>query len=100
MRPTLLPEGWTVFVNSLRHVQYSHVKTGMIFFQIPENPEVLNDLVLREVPAASDRVDRKRKDRGQPESHSQNSDPHDDHERSWQYMKKIASSTSVRWNDP
>ena len=40
----LLPEGWTVFVNSLRQVQYSHVKTGMICFQIPENPEVLNNL--------------------------------------------------------
>ena len=23
VRPTLLPEGWTVFVNSLRQVQYS-----------------------------------------------------------------------------
>ena len=45
VRATLLPEWWTVFAISLRQVQSSHVKTGMICFQIPENPEVLNDLV-------------------------------------------------------
>ena len=61
-----MPEGWKVFVHSLRQVQYSHVKTGMICFHISENPEVLNDLVFKGLPAASDRVDRKRKDRGQP----------------------------------
>ena len=32
------------FVNSLRQIQYSHVKTGMLCFQIAENPEVQNDL--------------------------------------------------------
>ena len=42
--PLYMPEGWTVFVNSLRQVQCSYVKTGMICFQIPQNPEVLNDL--------------------------------------------------------
>ena len=40
-----MPEGWTVFVNSLRQVQCSYVKTGMIGFQIPQSPEVLNDLI-------------------------------------------------------
>ena len=49
--PLLLLEGWTVFVNSLRQVRYSHVKTGTICFQIPENPEFLNDLVFKEVLA-------------------------------------------------
>ena len=50
VQPTTLPEGWTVFLNSSRQVVYSHVKTGMLCFQIPENPEVLNNLVLKAVP--------------------------------------------------
>ena len=63
VRPTLLPEGRTVFVNSLRQVQYSHVETGIFCFQVAENFEVLNTLFFKGVPAASDQVDRKRKAR-------------------------------------
>ena len=39
------PEGWTVFLNASRQVLYGHVRTGMLCFQVPENPEVLNSLV-------------------------------------------------------
>ena len=100
VRPTLLPEGWTVFVNSLRQVQYSHVKTGMICFQIPENPEALNNFVFKDVLAASDQVDRKRKARSHPQSHTDKSERYDDHQRSWQYMENITSHTPVCWTDP
>ena len=44
VRPVTLPEGWTVVVNSLRQVVYCHVNSGMACFQMPENPELLNDL--------------------------------------------------------
>ena len=44
VRPVTLPEGWTVVVNSLRQVVYCHVKSGIACFQMPENPELLNDL--------------------------------------------------------
>ena len=100
MRLTTLPEGWTVFVNSLRQVQCSHVKTGMLCFQIPENPEVLNNLVFKGVPATGDRIDRKRKDRGQPEPRKHKSERHDDHQRSSQYMDNITSCSPVCWTDP
>ena len=44
VRPVTLPEGWTVVLNSLRQVVYCHVKSGIACFQMPENPELLNDL--------------------------------------------------------
>ena len=36
--PTTFPEGWTIFLNSSRQVFFGHVKSGMVCFQIPENP--------------------------------------------------------------
>ena len=44
VRPVTLPEVWTVVLNSLRQVVYCHVKSGIACFQMPENPELLNDL--------------------------------------------------------
>ena len=44
VRPVTLPEGWTVVLNSLRQVVYCHVQSGIACFQMPENPELLNDL--------------------------------------------------------
>ena len=44
VRPVTLPEGWTVVLNSLRQVMYCHVKSGIACFQMPENPELLDDL--------------------------------------------------------
>ena len=43
-RPVTLPEGWTVVLNSLRQVVYCHVKSGIACFQMPENPELVNNL--------------------------------------------------------
>ena len=44
VRPVTLPEGWTVVLNSLRQVVYWHVKSCIACFQMPENPELLDDL--------------------------------------------------------
>ena len=44
VRPVTLPEGWTVILNSLRQVVYCTVKSGIACFQMPENPELLDDL--------------------------------------------------------
>ena len=44
VRPVTLQEGWTVVLNSLRQVVYCHVKSGVACFQMPENPELLDDL--------------------------------------------------------
>ena len=44
VRPITLPEGWTVIPNSLRQLVYCHVKSGIACFQMPENPELLDDL--------------------------------------------------------
>ena len=44
VRPVTLPEGWIVVLNSRRQVVYCHVKSGIACFQMPENPELLNDL--------------------------------------------------------
>ena len=44
VRPVTLPEGWTVVLNSLQQVVYCHVKSGIACFQMPENPELLDDL--------------------------------------------------------
>ena len=39
VRPATLPEGWTVVLNSLRQIE-----SGIACFQMPENPELPNDL--------------------------------------------------------
>ena len=44
VRPVTLPEGWAVVLNSLRQVVYFHVKSGIACFQMPEDPELLDDL--------------------------------------------------------
>ena len=51
-RPTLTPlfdlprcqREWTVVLNSLRQIVYCHVKSGIACFQMPEKPELPNDL--------------------------------------------------------
>ena len=47
VRPVTLPEGWTVVLNSLRQVVYCPVKSGIACFQMPENPELLDERNLR-----------------------------------------------------
>ena len=44
VRLVTLPAGWNVVLNSLRQVVYCHVKSGIACFQMPENPELLDDL--------------------------------------------------------
>ena len=44
VRPVTLPEEWTVVLFSMRQVVYCHVKSGIGCFQMPENPELLDDL--------------------------------------------------------
>ena len=97
VQPATLPEGWTVFLNASRQVLYGQ---RMLCFQVPENPEILNSLVFKRVPADGGRVDRKRKERGQPEPRKHKSKRHDHHQCSYQYMEKITSCSSVCWTDP
>ena len=44
VRLVTLPEAWTVVLNSVRQVVYCHVKSGIACFQMPENPELLNNV--------------------------------------------------------
>ena len=48
VRPVTLRERWTVVLNSLRQVVYCHLKSGIACFQMPENPELLDDLKFEE----------------------------------------------------
>ena len=50
VRPVTLPEEWAVVLNSLRQIVYCHVKSGIACFQMPENPELLNDLKFENGP--------------------------------------------------
>ena len=52
IRPVTLPEGWTVVLNSLRQIVYCHVKSGLACFQMPENPELLNNLKFENVSSS------------------------------------------------
>ena len=95
VRPTLLPEGWTV---SLRQVQYSHVETGMICFQIPENPVVLNDLVFKELQPVTELIASAKTTGNQ--SRTVRTLISKTTISAVGSTRKITSSTPLRWNDP
>ena len=78
-QPIMLPAGWTVFLNASRQVLYSHVKSGTLCSQIPENPEVLESLVFKEVPADVEYAERKRIDSCQTEQHKSKFKRQDSH---------------------
>ena len=100
VQPTTLPEGWTVFLNASPQVLYGHVKTGMLCFQMPENPEVLNNLVFKGVPANDDIVDRASAKIAVNWSRtSQKSKRHDHHQRSSQYMENSTNHSLMCWID-
>ena len=108
VRPVTLPEGWTVVQNSLRQVVYCHVKSGIACFQMPENPELLNDLKF-ENGSSSGSGDLSRKRRSDCERNVSNHPEHNklkiccgDHpQRSSQYVENqvIVKSPSC-WTDP
>ena len=108
VRPVTLPEGWTVVLNSLRQVVYCHVRSGIASFQMPENPELLNDLKFENgASSGSDnlsqklRADCKRKLSNRPE-HSKLKISRDDHpQRSSQYIEnQVMVKSPSGWIDP
>ena len=95
VRPVTLPEGWAVVLNSLRQVVYCHVKSGIACFQMPENPELLDDLKFENGTSSGSgnlsqkrRSDCKRRLSNRPE-HSKLKIGRDNHpQRSSQYVEK------------
>ena len=107
VRPFTLPEGWTVVLNSLRLVVY-HVKSGIACFQMPENPELLNDLKF-ENGSSSGSGDLSRKRRSYCELNVSNHPEHNklnicrgDHpQRSSQYVEnQVIVKSPSWWTDP
>ena len=68
-----------MLLNASRQVLYSHVKSGALCSKIPENPEVLESLVFKEVPADVEYAERKRKDSCQTEQHKSKFKRQDSH---------------------
>ena len=108
VRPVTLPEVRTVVLNSLRHVVYCHVKSGIACFQMPENPELLNDLEFENGASSGSgnlsqkrRTDCKRKLSNHPE-HSKLKISRDDHpQRSSQYIEnQVMVKSPSCWIDP
>ena len=105
---------WNVVLNPLRQVQYCHVKSGKACFQMPENPGVLNKLILKGESVASranddtgacehedSRPGRKRKDRHQSEQHKSKFTRCDHHRSGSQYMENLVMDQSPsHWIDP
>ena len=108
VRPVTLPEGWTVVLNSLRQVVYCHVKSGIACFQMPENPELLNDLKFENGASSGSgdlsqkrRSDCKRKLCNRPE-HSKLKISRDNHpQRSSQHVEnQVMVKSPSCWIDP
>ena len=94
VRPVTLPEGWTVLLNSLRQVVYCHVKSGIACFQMPENPELLDDLKLDNGTSSGSgnlsqkrRSDCKRRLSNRPEDGKTKISRDNHHQRSSQYVE-------------
>ena len=108
VRPVTLPEGWTVVLNSLRQVVYCHAKSGIACFQMPENPELLNDLKFENGASSGSgdlnqkrRSDCKRKLSNRPE-YSKLKISRDDHpQRNSQYVdNQVMVKSPSCWIDP
>ena len=95
-------------LNSLRQVVYCHVKSGIACFQMPENPELLNDLKFENGSSSGSgdlswkrRSDCKRNDSSHPEHNKLKISRGDHLQRSSQYVENqvIVKSPSC-WTDP
>ena len=108
VRPVTLPEGWTVVLNSLRQVVYCHVKSGIACFQMPENPELLNDLKFENGASSGSgdlsqkrRSDCKRKLSNRPEHNKLKISRGDHPQRSSQYVEnQVMVKSPSCWIDP
>ena len=94
VRLVTLPEGWTVVLDSLRQVVYCYVKSGIACFQMPENPELLNDLKFEKGASSGSgnssqkrRTDCKRKLSNRPEYNKLKISRDDHPQRSSQYVE-------------
>ena len=108
VRPVTLPEGWTVVLNLLRQVVYCHVKSGIACFQMPENPELLNDLKFENGSSSGSgnlsqkrRTDCKRRLSNRPE-HGKSKISRNNHpQRSSHYVEnQVMVKSPSCWTDP
>ena len=103
-----LPEGWTAVLNSPRQVVYCHVKSGIACFQMPENPELLNDLKFENGASSGSgdlshkrRSDWKRKLSNRPEYNKLKISRDDHPQRSSQYVEnQVMVKSPSCWIDP
>ena len=108
VRPVTLPEAWTVVLNSLRQVVYCHVKSGIACFQMPENPELRNDLKFENGSSSVSgdssqkrRSDSKRNLSNHPEHNKLKISRDNLLERSSQYVEnQVMVKSSSCWIDP
>ena len=108
VRPVTLPEGWTVVLNSLRQVVYCHVKSGIACFQMPENPELLDDLKFENGTSSGSgnlsqkrRTDCKRRLSNRPEHSKLKISRDNHHQRSSQYVEnQVMVKSPSCWIDP
>ena len=108
VRPVTLPKGWTVVLNSLRQVVYCHVKSGITCFQMPENPELLDNLEFENGTSSGSgnlsqkrRTDCKRRLSNRPE-HGKSKISRDKHyQRSSKYVEnQVMVKSPSCWIDP
>ena len=108
VRPVTLPEGWTVAANSLRQVVYCHVKSGTACFQMPENPQLLDDLKFQNGTSSVSgdssqkrRSDCKRKLSNCPESNKLKISSGDHPQRSSHHVEnQVMVKSQSCWIDP
>ena len=108
VRPVTLPQGWTVVLNSLRQVVYCHVKSGIACFQMPENPELLDDLKFENGTSSGSgnlsqkrRSDCKRRLGNRPEHGKSKISRDNHHQRSSQYIEnQVMVKSPSYWIDP
>ena len=107
VRLVTLPEGWTVVLNSLWQVAYCHVKSGIAYFQMPENPE-LDDLKFENGTSSGSgnlsqkrRTDCKRRLSNRPEHGKSKISRDNHHQRSSQsFENQVMVKPPSCWIDP
>ena len=101
-------KGGPLFSNSLRQVVYCHVKSGYCMFQMPENPELLDDLKFENGSSSGSgdlsqkrRTDCKRRLSNRPE-HGKTKISRDNHpQRSSKYIEnQVVVKSPSCWIDP
>ena len=107
VRPVTLPEGRTFVLNSLRQVVYCHVKSGVACLQMPENPELLDDLKFENGTSSGSgnlsqkRTDCKRRLSNRPEHGKSKISRDNHHQRSSQYVEnQVMVKSPSCWIDP